>query len=153
MSLLGSSREEGGHFMSEENKAVVRRFFEAINKQDLGRLDEFLAPNIVYHNAPPGLGSGIEGYRQMLSMYFAAFPDIELTLEDLIAEGDKVVGRITGRGTHQGDFMGITPTGKRVEATAISVMRLQGGRLTEEWEQIDMLGMLQQLGAVPAPGG
>ena len=85
-------------------------------------------------------------------MYFTAFPDLQITLEDMIAEGDKVVSRFMGRGTHQGEFMGIAPTGKRVEATAISIMGLEGGKLAEEWEQVDMISMLQQLGAIPTPG-
>ena len=138
--------------MSEENKTIVRRYIETINKQDLEGLDEFVALNAVYHNAPPGLASGIEGFRQLVSMYFTAFPDLQITLQDMIAEGDKVVSRFIGRGTHQGEFMGIAPTGKRVEATAISIMRLEGGKLAEEWEQVDMISMLQQLGAIPTPG-
>jgi steroid delta-isomerase-like uncharacterized protein len=134
---------------AQDNKNVVRRVFEdAFNKNDLTVLDELVTPRVVYHNAPPGLASGIEGYRQLLTMWRTAFPDAHVTIEDMIGEADKVVTRFTGRGTHKGDFMGIAPTGKRVEVTAITVMRLEGGKVTDEWEQVDMLGIMQQLGAV-----
>ena len=136
---------------SEENKAIIRRFLERVSRGDVGAVDDFVTDGVVYHDAPPGLASGIEGYRQIIGMFLTAFPDLNLTSEDLVGEGDKVVARLRGRGTHRGDFMGIPPTGKSVDVGAISVMRFENGRIAEEWEQIDMLSMMQQLGVVPAP--
>jgi predicted ester cyclase len=85
-------------------------------------------------------------------MYLTAFPDLHLTIEDLIAEGDKVVDRQTARGTHQGTFMGIPPTGKQITVTAMNISRIVGGKIVEHWVELDTLGMLQQLGVVPMPG-
>ncbi len=137
---------------AEENKASVRRFIERMNQGDASAVDDFVADDVRYHNAPPGMASGIEGYRQLIGGYLMAFPDLKMTIDDLISEGDKIVMRMTGRGTHKGEFMGIAPTGKTVEAGAITMMQFRDGRLTDEWEQVDALGMMQQLGVIPAPG-
>jgi steroid delta-isomerase-like uncharacterized protein len=137
---------------AEENKAAVRRFLEGVNRGDLSAVDQFVTDDVVYHHAPPGLAAGKEGYRQLMSMYLTAFPDLHLTVEDLVCEGDRVAARLSGRGTHRGDLMGIAPTGKTVAADSITIMRFAGGKLAEEWEQVDLLGILQQIGAVPAPG-
>jgi steroid delta-isomerase-like uncharacterized protein len=136
----------------EENKALVRRFFEAFFGNDAGAFEEVTSQVVVYHTAPPGLSPGVQGYRELMAMYHGAFPDLRLTIDDMIAEGDKVVTRFTGRGTHRGDFMGIAPTGKQAAAGGISIIRVAGGKVTEEWDQLDILGLLQQLGAIPAPG-
>lgn len=135
---------------SEENKAAVGKFLERVSCGDAGAVDDFVTDGVVYHSLPPGLAAGIEGYRQMMGMFLTAFPDLKLTAEDLVAEGDRVVARLRGRGTHRGEFMGIPPTGKVADVGAISLMRFENGRVAEEWEQIDMLAMLQQLGAMPA---
>ncbi len=136
---------------TEENKAVVRRFFEGLNARNLAVIDELFAPDFVDHNAPPGHPSGPQSMHQTIDMFLSAFPDIQWTLEDVLAEGDKVVVRLTGRGTHHGAFQGIPPTGKQVTGTAIGVFRLADGKIAEEWIERDVLGLLQQLGAVPAP--
>ncbi|MDQ3808887.1 MAG: ester cyclase [Chloroflexota bacterium] len=136
----------------EENKALVRRFFEAFFANDAAALEEVTSQDVVYHTAPPGLSAGIQGYRELMAMYHGAFADLRLTIDDMIAEGDKVVTRFTGSGTHRGDFMGVAPTGKQAAAGAISIVRVAGGKVTEEWDQLDLLGLLQQLGAIPVPG-
>ena len=138
---------------TEVNKASLRRFYdEAFNKRNRAAIDEFIAPNQVDHAAPPGTPGGLAGARQTISMYLTAFPDLRFTVEDIIAEGDRVVARLTMRGTQQGAFMGILPTGKQVTSTAIAINRLAGGKSVEHWLEMDTLGLLQQLGVVPMPG-
>ncbi len=138
---------------TEVNKASMRRFYEEVfNKKNRAAIDEFIDPNQVDHAAPPGTPGGLEGARQTLTMYLTAFPDLYFTVEDLIAEGDKVVARLTVRGTQQGVFMGIPPTGKHAEVTAIDINRMAGGKSVEHWLEMDTLGLLQQLGVIPAPG-
>jgi steroid delta-isomerase-like uncharacterized protein len=138
---------------TEDNKALVRRFYEEVfNRKNIAAIDEFIAPNVVDHAAPPGTPGGIEGQKQLIGQYLTAFPDLHFTVEDMIAEGDKVVDRITARGTHQGEFMGIPPTGKHATVTAIDITRIAGGKFVEHWLEMDTLGMLQQLGVVPSMG-
>ena len=138
---------------TEVNKANSRRFYDqVINKKNKAAIDEFIAPNQVDHAAPPGMPGGLEGAKQTLTMYLTAFPDLHFTVEDIIAEGDKVVTRLTARGTQQGEFMGIPPTGKRATVTAIDISRMVGGKSVEHWLEMDTLGLLQQLGVVPTPG-
>jgi predicted ester cyclase len=138
---------------TEANKSSVRRFYnEVFNKKNRAAIEEFIAPNHVDHTLPPGLPAGIEGSKQFITMYLTAFPDLHFTVEDLIAEGDKVVARLTTRGTQQGVFMGIPPTGKQVTVTAIDINRIVGDKSVEHWLNMDTLGLLQQLGVVPLPG-
>ena len=136
---------------TEENKALVRRSIdEVVNQGNLAVADEVCAGNYI-HRAP---GSpefhGPEGFKQLITMYRTAFPDLHLTLEDLIAEGDTVVSQWTARGTHRGEFMGLAPTGKSVTVVGMVLSRCAGGRVVEDLEVSDVLGMLQQLGAIPA---
>lgn len=138
---------------TENNKALIRRFYEEVfNQKKRAAIDEFSDPNYVDHTAPPGLPAGIEGQKQLIGMYLTAFPDLHLTVEDMIAEGDKVVSRWSGSGTHQGKFMGIPPTGKQGTVTGIEIIRIAGSKFVEHWMELDALGLLQQLGVVPAPG-
>ena len=138
---------------TEENKAIMRRVWEEIfNKGDLSVADEIIAPNYVYHG-PIGMEfKGPEGFKQLITMFRTAFPDMRVTVEDMVAEGDKVVSRITGRGTHKGEFMGIAATGKQVTYTGILIVRFAGGKEVEVWGCSDLLGMMQQLGVVPPIG-
>jgi predicted ester cyclase len=140
--------------MSEENKALMRRMYEEIhNKGNMAAVDELVAANFVDHNAPdPGLPPGPEGIKQTFTMFHNAFPDFHVTVEDMLAEGDKVVARLTITGTHKGDLIGIAPTGKQVTLGVIDIARIAGGKMVERWGQEDMLGMMQQLGVVPPPG-
>ena len=142
---------------TEENKTVARRIYEAFNKAlstgNSAALDEFLAANFVDHNPAPGQGPGLDGVKQVFGMFRAAFPDLHFTVEDEIAEGDKVVSRITSHGTHKGDFQGIPATGKHVTQTGIEILRISGGKVVERWGEFDNLGLMQQLGVVPPPPG
>jgi predicted ester cyclase len=138
---------------TEDNKALLRRFYdEVINKKNLAAIDEFIHPQMVDHAAPPGVPAGIEGQRHVFSMYSTAFPDTHFTVEDMIAEGDKVVTRLSVSATQHGAYMGLPPTGKHVTFTGIDILRIAGGKLVEHWGEMDMLSMLQQLGVVPPPG-
>lgn len=138
--------------MTEDNKALNRRFVEeVINQGNIEAIDELLDPGVVDHAAPPGFPTGREGAKQFFAMMRSAFPDLHLTIEDMIAEGDKVVMRSTWSGTHQGEFMGIPATGKRVTVSAIDISRVADGRMVEHWEQFDALGLMQQLGVVLPP--
>ena len=134
----------------EENKAIFRRIVEeGFNKGNLAIVDELVATNHVNHTDNV---HGPEEYKQFITMYRTAFPDLHMTIEDQIAEGDKVVNRWTSRGTHKGDLMGIPPTGKQTTVTGIYVARIIGGKIVEEWGNFDALGMMQQIGVVPPPG-
>jgi steroid delta-isomerase-like uncharacterized protein len=139
--------------MSEENKAISRRADEELfNLGNLSVADELFAVDYVYHDPTSGEDwCGPEGVKQFVSMFRTAFPDLRYTIEDQIAEGDKVVIRYTASGTHQGLLMGLAPKGKRVEITDISIMRIESGKIKEIRENYDALGLMQQLGAVPSP--
>jgi len=138
---------------TEANKTSALRFYdEVFNKKNRAAIDEFIDPNQVDHAAPPGTPGGLAGAKQTISMYLTAFPDLHFTVEDMIVEGDKIVARLTVRGTQQGAFMGIPPTGKHVTVTAIDISRMAGGKSVEHWIEMDTLGMMQQLGVIPAPG-
>jgi steroid delta-isomerase-like uncharacterized protein len=113
-------------------------------------VDEFVAPDVVEHNPVLGVGPGREGFRQALEMLFSAFPDVQITVEDLITEGDTVVERWTAHATHRGDFMGIPATNKQVTVAGIDIYRYAGGKRVETWRQWDTLGLMQ-LGRVPSP--
>ncbi|MBI2849406.1 MAG: ester cyclase [Chloroflexi bacterium] len=138
--------------MSEQNKAVARRWYQELNKHNLAVVDEIASPNIVDHSAPPGIPPGKEGVKQVLSMFFAAFPDMNMDSQDLIAEGDRVVSRNMVRGTHKGAFMGIPATGKKFEVAHIDILRIVGGKLVEHWMVLDEAGLMRQLGLMPGPG-
>jgi steroid delta-isomerase-like uncharacterized protein len=134
---------------TEENKALVRRYVEDWNKRNLAALEIF-APDYVFHGAfPPGFSPDLAGGKQLRMALWTAFPDMHATVENLIAEGDKVASRWTLRGTHQGDLMGIPPTGKQVSLTMTSIDRFEAGKCVESWGDADALGFLQQLGAIP----
>ena len=137
---------------TEEHKALVRRFVEEVwNGRNPSRVDELFAASHLFHGAgnPP---LDREGHRQMIAHFQEAFPDGRTTSEELLAEGDTVVQRWTFRGTHQGAFQGIPPTGKPVTLTGISIWRVNGGTIVESWHELDTLGLMQQLGVIPTPG-
>ena len=137
--------------MSEENKARTLAFMEEVlNKKNVGALDDFFAADYVEHSeSPPGIPANREGMKQMMGMFFAGFPDLQVTTEEVIAEGDKVVVRNTVRGTHQGEFMGIPATGKQIEISEIHIVRIVDGMVVEHWGITDQMGMMQQLGLIP----
>jgi predicted ester cyclase len=137
---------------AEENKALVRRYREIHNSNNLAALDEIVDEKIISHNGVPGTPPGLEGGKMVHMMFLSAFPDSKVTTEDLVAEGDKVVERFTFRGTNTGSFMGAPPTGKQVTATGMSIFRIANGKIVEHWGENDALGTMQQLGLVPTPG-
>jgi len=140
---------------TEDNKAIMRRFYEEVmNQKNLAAIDDFLAPTFVNHSALQlGMpGGGIEEVKQYLSMLLTTFPDLHYTIEDMIAEGDKVVARLTVSGTQQGAFLGIPSTGKHATISDVEIVGIANGKLVEIWVQADFLGLLQQLGVVPIPG-
>ena len=138
---------------TEENKAIVRRLYEeAITQKKLEVLDEIMSPDIVDHAPFPDQAPGLEGFKGVFALVLSAFPDYQSTVEDQIAEGDQVVTRFTSGGTHQGEFLGIAPTGNRVRVTGIDIDRVVEGKIVEHWSEADVLGMMTQLGAIPPPG-
>lgn len=137
--------------MSEHNKAIVRRLVEELwNKGNLSVADELFAPNYEHHDASTlDFGRGPESEKKRATLYRTAFPDIRLTIEDIIAEGETVMTRWSCRGTHKGDLSGIAPTGKQINISGVTIARLANGKLAEGWVNWDALGLMQQLGVVP----
>ena len=135
---------------AEENKRLLERGFDAMNKHDIDTFATVIDENFVHYSFPDARGP--EGFRQMIGMFFAGFPDMQVNVAEMIAEGDKVASRGTMRGTHKGEFMGIPATGKRIEIGYSDFWRFENGKAVENWVQMDTLGMLQQLGVAPGPG-
>jgi steroid delta-isomerase-like uncharacterized protein len=140
--------------MSESNKTVVRRLFEEVwNQGNLPVTDELFAPNYAHHDSStPDVGRGPESEKKRATLYRTAFPDLRLTIEDIIAEGETVMARWSCQGTHKGDLSGIAPTGKRITISGISTARIANGKMAEGWVNWDALGLMQQLGVVPELG-
>ncbi len=138
----------------EEMKTRARRIADELFSQgDLAVADEILAPNLIHHT-PETHVEGSEGAKQFVLALRRAFPDLSATVEDQIAEGDKVVQRIRWSGTHEGEFFGVPPTGKRVTAELMEIHRMgPDGKIAEHWSSMDQLALLQQLGAMPATAG
>lgn len=137
---------------AEENKAIVRRMIEeSWNANNPDILDEFMAPDVFNHNAVPEHQHGIEGAKHIHRWVRGGFPDARMDIEDMIAEADKVAAYITSSGTHEGEFVGIAPTGRRFSVKHVHWFRLAGGKVVEQWSVRDDLGQMQQLGAIPAP--
>ena len=137
--------------MSEANETVLRRFIgEVINNGDFSVLDELVQPNYVYRSPDQEL-DGPEALKGLLAAYRIAFPDLNVRIDDLVNGGDRVVISITLTGTHEGDLMGISPTGKRVKINGMILSHFEGGKIVKEWEILDMLAMFQQLGVVSLP--
>jgi steroid delta-isomerase-like uncharacterized protein len=135
---------------TEANKTLVRRFWEGVfNQKNLAVIDEVCTADCVLHD-PTGPIQGREALKQFIGMYLGAFPDFHISIEDVVAEGDKVAVRHTTTATHQGELMGIPPTGKRVAVSGIHITRVANGEVVEEWANDDVLGILQQLGVIPA---
>jgi steroid delta-isomerase-like uncharacterized protein len=136
---------------TNDNKALYRRWFdEVVNGGDLALADQLLASDYALHF--PGFPAPVdrEMHKTLVTMFRTAFPDWQETVEDVIAENDRVVARVVGRGTHLGDFQGMPPTGRRVEAHGMGIARIADRRIAEAWAAYDALGLMQQLGAVPA---
>ena len=139
---------------TEKNKELMRGMIEEVfNKGNDGAVAEFMSTDFVEHEElPPGMTPGPEGTKQLVGALHAAFPDFNATIDDMIAEDDKVMMRMTWSGTHKGEFMGIPATGKRVSFGVFDIIRVANGKAVEHWGQMDSMGLMQQLGAIPAPG-
>jgi steroid delta-isomerase-like uncharacterized protein len=148
--VLSRDTEEAS-VSAEENKAVARRWFEDLfNAGNLEVADEIIAPDHVNHDPTlPDIPPGPEGQKQLVNLYRGAFTNAHISVEDQLAEGDRVVTRWTGSGTHQGEFMGVAPSGNQVTVTGITINRVSGGKIAESWTNYDALGMMQQIGAIP----
>jgi steroid delta-isomerase-like uncharacterized protein len=134
--------------LTERNKAIYRRFLDEVFNQ--GRLeiaDAMLPPSYVLHEAPPGTPRGPEAVKQVVRMFRSAFPDLKITVEDMVAEGDTVCARATTQGTHRGTIFGIPATGKFVTIGGLTMVRIADGHITESWVKNDILGLMKQLGA------
>ncbi len=137
--------------MSEQNKTIVRRLFEELwNKGNLSVADQLFSPNYAHHDpSTPDFGRGPESERKRATLYRTAFPDLQLTIEDIIAEGETVMTRWSCHGTHKGDLSGIAPTGKQFTISGVTIARLTNGKLAEGYVNWDALGLMQQLGVAP----
>jgi steroid delta-isomerase-like uncharacterized protein len=137
---------------AEDNKALVRRYLEdAWNKHNPSVVDEIYAADFVDRSPDiPGIAHTRDGLKQFMAVYLRAFPDANIVIDDQLVEGDRVVTRWTGRGTQTGEFMEMPPSGKTVAVPGVQIDRFAGGKIVEEWTLFDQLGMLQQLGVVPA---
>jgi steroid delta-isomerase-like uncharacterized protein len=140
--------------VSEENKSLVRRFFEeSLNKRNFALLDELLDPGYVYHGVVEGEIQGVEAMKQFVIALYSAIPDLQHVIEEQIAEGDQVVTRFKSTGTPQMEFLGLAPSGKRITVDEVTINRIAGGRIVEDWTLWDAYGLLRQLGAAPQSAG
>lgn len=136
----------------EENKTVVRQLFDAVNAGDVDRMLSLVAEDITVHTPISGVESGREGFRQFMSVYLSAFPEQRVELHDLVAERDQVLARHTHHVRHGGEFAGMPPSGKQAIVHGLELYRVNNGQIAEMWHHDDLLGLMQQLRAVPAPG-
>ena len=140
--------------MMEQNKTSFKRLYEEVfNQGNFDVADELIGANVIEHQQQPGVApdaAGPELVKQIARFFRSAFPDLNIAVEDLIAEGDRVAARVTITGTHEGELMGIPPTGKRVEVSSMDIIRFEDGKAAEHWGETDIMSMMQQLGVVPA---
>jgi steroid delta-isomerase-like uncharacterized protein len=135
---------------NDDNAAVARRWAQAaFNEHDLDAAAAFLAHDWVGHWVGMSDGHGADGFRRLAGTYLTAFPDMQIAVEDALADGDKLARRVSWTATHRGPFLGVPATGRRVRGQGIVILRIVDGKIAEEWEMSDLLGLLQQLGAVP----
>jgi steroid delta-isomerase-like uncharacterized protein len=144
-----SFRGQGLVSLQDENKAFVRRFYDYINKDPFAPIDEFFAADYKYHSSSMPEVNDLASLKKFNAAAYTAFPDIHFTIEDMVAEGDKVVLRGSATATHKGEFMGIAATGKKVSITTIVISRIVNGKFQEDWESLDGLYLLQQFGVAP----
>lgn len=136
----------------EQRKNAVRRLIErGFNGQNLSEFDRYFAANMVAHHLPPGVPVGVEGTKANAAMFLAAFPNLDVTIEELLCDGDYTVLRWSARGNQTGVLMGMPPTGRQIDISGIAIDRWDGECAVEHWENIDLYGMLVQLGAIAAP--
>lgn len=136
-----------GAGMSAENKELIRRWYEALSRHDVESVVDMVAVDFIHNSST---NQGRDGVRAELDYWFSAFPDASVSVEDLIADGDRVAARATTTGTHGGEFMGTPPTGKRITVEEYDIFRIENGRIAEAWAAVDFYGMLTQLGVLPS---
>jgi predicted ester cyclase len=154
LSAVGLRRRRGRAAPAGDETLIVKRVLEEPWQGNFDVIDDYVAAGYVGHTtAEPEPIRGPEGFKANVRTYLAGFPDARITVDDHVAAGDKVAVRWTGRGTQTGEIAGIAPTGKEVTVTGITISRLEAGQVVEDWTSWDLLGMLAQLGAVPAPAG
>jgi predicted ester cyclase len=137
---------------TEQNKAIANRIPAEFSKGNIDILNQVVDPKAVDHAVPPGTPATVESTKQFMTMLTTAFPDLRYQLEDVIAEGDLVVQRVTASGTMKGALMGMPATGKKAAWSEIHIVRMANGKVVEHWANVDQMSMLQQLGLMPAPG-
>ena len=135
--------------MSEGNKAIFQQIIDAINAQDVAAIGRLFGPNFVDHDPAPGQGEGPQGLADMMQMFFSGFPDLKVTVNRMISEGDLVGGAMTIEGTQTGAFMGIPASGKKVSFTEMHMVRIVNGKAVEHWGVVDSMTLMQQLGVMP----
>ena len=138
--------------MSEENKEIVRRSLEDVSAADMSAFDKYFASEVVYHGAGEPDIQGLDGLKELVSMYLSAFPDVKTEIQDQAAEGAKVWTRYSHTATHTGELFGIPASGNKISVTAMSVHRLAGGKIAEFWDLTDLMSLMRQIGAIPTPG-
>lgn len=140
--------------MGEQNKALVRKWFESIDTGDVGVVREYIGDGYADHNPPPFpvSSTGIDGAEEAFKYAMNAFSDFSHTISDMYADGDRVITRVVGKGRHTGDFLGVPPTGKEVSMEGIVIHRIADGKIVEHWAQVDAFGLLVQMGVLPPPG-
>jgi steroid delta-isomerase-like uncharacterized protein len=139
--------------VEEQNKALIRRFYQEIDNGNIDAMDELVAEDYLSHTPPPfpGLSPGRAGLKEAFKMFWDATPGTH-TIEDQIAEGDKVVTRLRARGRHEGELAGIPPTGNDMDVTAVAIHRIADGKIVEHWSDIDSAALMAQLGLITLPG-
>lgn len=137
----------------EQHKDIVRRVVEALNRHDFAALDEFFAADVLGHHPYGPPMEGRDSLKQFMKMVRVAFPDLRLTVHEMIGEGDKLVSKYTATGTHKGEFMGTPPSGKPINFVGVQILHFSSGRVVDDWEIFDQFGLMQQLGLLPMPGG
>jgi steroid delta-isomerase-like uncharacterized protein len=145
----GKSSTRGETVMSEDARSMVTRFYDGINAGNLGVIDELIADDFVEREEFPGISRDKEGVRQFFTIFRTAFPDMRMEAHEVLVDGDLACVRATMSGTHEGDFMGMPPSGKRFEVTGFDMVRIRDGRVVEHWGVMDAMKMMQQLGAMP----
>lgn len=137
---------------TEQNKAIVREMFAAVNASDLERAVALVTEDMTVHTQVPGIPAGREGFRAFMTGFFTAFPEQSVEVHELVAEGDRVLARHTHHAVHGGPFAGLPPTGIKATVDGLELFRLRDGKIAEMWHHDDLLGLMQQLGAIPGPG-
>jgi steroid delta-isomerase-like uncharacterized protein len=146
------SQEEERSMSAQNNREIVRNFIEEFQgRRNLDAIEEYLHPDFINHTAPPGTSQARDGVRWFFNAFYTAFPDFHAVIHDQIVDGEKVVTRKTFHGTHRGEFFGTPPTGREMNVQVIDILQVADGKIIGHWGEFDQLGLMQQLGVIPAP--